>query len=199
LFIGQIYLVEGEYEEALPYFNKAIELNPSSIDAYLKSGYIKYKQGDIDGALQHFSYVLERDMDNLEAYVGLGNIYQTREVFDSAIMYYNLALSIDENCAEAYSNLGRIYTKNGEFQKALRNIRKAIIQEPGFIYLYDELLDRIGETREDWKISYEKDKLRELLIDRADKIISCSIQYIKLRERKRHELLKLENEPEKEI
>ena len=199
VFIGQIYLVEGEYEEALTYFNKAIELNPDYIDAYLKSGYIKYKQGDIDSALQHFSYVLERDMDNLEAYVGLGNIYQTREMFDSAIKYYNLALSIDEECAEAYSNLGRIYTKNGDFQKALKNIRKAIIQEPGFIYLYDELLDKIGEAKEDWKTPYEKDKLRALLIDRADKVNFPVLSNIIItRKEKEKELVKLESEPEKE-
>jgi len=196
LFIGQIYLIEGEYEEALSYFNKAIELN-GSIDAYLKSGYIKYKQGDTDLALQHFSYVLERDMDNLEAYIGLGNIYQSREIFDSAIKYYNLALSIDEDCAEAYSNLGRIYTKNGEFQKALSNIRKAIIQEPGFIHLYDELLDRIAEAKEDWTIPYEKDKLRELLIARADKFPVLS-NIIATRKEKENELLKLEGETDRE-
>jgi serine/threonine protein kinase/Tfp pilus assembly protein PilF len=199
LCIGQIYLLEGEYDEAIAYFNKAIEINPEYIDAYLKSGYIKYKQGDMDGALQHFSYVLELDMDNLDAYVGMGNIYQSGKMFENAIKYYNLALSIDENCAEAYSNLGRIYTKNGEFQKALRNIRKAIMLEPAFIRLYDELLERIGEVKEEWKEPYEKDKLRDLLIARVDKVnFPVLSNIINTRKEKDNELIKLERETEKE-
>ncbi|HPZ10700.1 MAG TPA: tetratricopeptide repeat protein, partial [Candidatus Eremiobacteraeota bacterium] len=158
--IGQIYLEKGEFENAIPYYDKALEINPKYTEAYSRLGYIKYKLGDLSSALQYFGYVIEIDSNFGEAYIGLAHVYQAQKDFYSAIRNYEKSLDIDKDCIEAYHNLGLIYIYKGEFKKALNYLREAIKLNLKLIQVYDELVERI---RSESKYNPSEEDLKKYL------------------------------------
>jgi tetratricopeptide (TPR) repeat protein len=51
----------GDHREAIPYFSKAIEINPKYDLAYHYRGCAKYDLGDYRGAISDFSKAIERN------------------------------------------------------------------------------------------------------------------------------------------
>lgn len=64
LLKARIELASNHPEEAVNIYNKVIEVNPFSIDAFKERGQIKYDQGDKQGAEEDMQKVLELNPDN---------------------------------------------------------------------------------------------------------------------------------------
>ena len=52
--LGTRYADEGNYVEALRYFNRAIEIDPDNATAYFNKGTVKVKLGDLTGSKNDF-------------------------------------------------------------------------------------------------------------------------------------------------
>lgn len=52
--LGTRYADEGNYVEALRYFNRAIEIDPYNATAYFNKGTVKVKLGDLTGSKNDF-------------------------------------------------------------------------------------------------------------------------------------------------
>ncbi|MGI6222914.1 MAG: tetratricopeptide repeat protein [Prevotella sp.] len=70
LFKAQVEQVQGNNEEALKYFDKVVELNPFSVEAFRQRGGLKLAMGDKTGAEEDMKIVLELDPKEAEAVDG---------------------------------------------------------------------------------------------------------------------------------
>lgn len=105
-----------DYEEAIPLYNKAIELDPENPTYYLQRGFCKNITNDFEGAVGDFSKLIDLSPGNGFAYVSRGSALNKMKRFEEAMDDFNKALEIDPKDQEAYNNRG--FSKKGLGDKA---------------------------------------------------------------------------------
>ena len=85
LDLGQKYLLDGDYEQAIVAFEKAIEIEPNNVEAYigLASAYIAI--GDTENAVAVLKEALQIDDGAVTVYASLSEAYLMQDDYDSAI------------------------------------------------------------------------------------------------------------------
>ena len=104
--------VDGEYEFALKYLNKAIELG--SIAAINTMGNYYKKQGDIEMAMEY--YIKASEYGYSYAYNNIGLIYELKENYEEAFKYFKI--SADLNNSWALNKVGEYYRNNSNLTDA---------------------------------------------------------------------------------
>ena len=69
---GTAFVEKGQYDRAIAYFNKAIEINPRHADAYLNRGFAYHEKGQYDKAISDFTKAMELNPRYAEAYINRG-------------------------------------------------------------------------------------------------------------------------------
>jgi tetratricopeptide (TPR) repeat protein len=116
---GSIYADEKrEYDEAIEYFKKAIELDSQGVSAYNNLGNAYYNKKEYDRAIDYFKKAIELDPKNKYAYTLLGYVYSDKDQYDKAIECYKKLIEICPKSAWIYSDLGHAYSKLGNKVKA---------------------------------------------------------------------------------
>lgn len=129
-YIGRIYFAKEEFETAVPYFEKAIELNPNAAcDANVRLGMIAFDKGEQDKAFQYFSTALEinkksnrvfppRTIERANYYIG--RIYLKKGEYDKAIEYLETAykLELAPKTTRNTFYLGKAYYLNKDYDSA---------------------------------------------------------------------------------
>lgn len=100
-----------DYNEAIPFYDKAIELDPANPTYYLQRGFCKNITKDFDGAVSDFSALIDLSPGNGFAYVSRGSALNKMERYEEAMEDFNKALEIDPKDQEAYNNRG--FSKKG--------------------------------------------------------------------------------------
>ena len=115
-----------EYEKAINYFTKAIELKKDFIDAYNNRGNSYKKKGDYDNALLNYTKAIEYSRNFAKGYYNRGNVYDDIREYDKAIDEYTKAIRLNPNDVDSYTNRGVAYYHNGDYEKAIRDYLSAI-------------------------------------------------------------------------
>jgi tetratricopeptide (TPR) repeat protein len=123
--LGTKYLQQGEYDQAISGYNKALELNPRYSEAYLNRGIAYRNKGQHDQAVSDYGKVLQIDPKDARAYCNRGNALVEKGQYDEAISDYNKALEINSKDAQIFYNRGLAY-----YFKFWEDIKKA--QELGY-------------------------------------------------------------------
>ncbi|MBU0476146.1 MAG: tetratricopeptide repeat protein [Bacteroidetes bacterium] len=116
----------GELDNAILYYQKAIELNPNYVDAYYNMGNAYGKNDNADKAIECYQKVIEIAPNYTDAYLYMGLAYGTEGDFDEAIMCFKKVIELDPNNASAYLDMGLVYGSEGDFDEAIRCIKKSI-------------------------------------------------------------------------
>tara|TARA_B100000676_G_scaffold59312_1_gene58545 strand:- start:1166 stop:2185 length:1020 start_codon:yes stop_codon:yes gene_type:complete len=102
-------------EKAISYYSDAIDINPGSVNAYMKRAN-SYGIGDVDvmSAIDDYNKVIELDPDNAEAYMKRANKRANSygQSLDLVIDDYNKVIELDPDNAEAYWQRGKSKAKN---------------------------------------------------------------------------------------
>lgn len=78
----------GNYQEALSFYTKAINLDPSYKEAYNDLGVIYETLGDLDQAEKMYLKAIQIDEDYLAPYTNLGFLYEKKKDFSRAAYYW---------------------------------------------------------------------------------------------------------------
>ncbi|HEY83263.1 MAG TPA: tetratricopeptide repeat protein [Dehalococcoidia bacterium] len=127
--LGDIYMEQGRYEEALEPYLKVVELNE-------------------DNPLRGVSRQLEG------VYYYLGVAYFNLEKPEKAIEYLEEALSIDRTDADAWYTLGATYQHTGELEKAIESFKQAVRFVPNFAEAYQGLAQCYKKTGQEGLARY---------------------------------------------
>ncbi len=133
--IGNIAYL-NDTQKALSAYQKAVNLDPSSWNAWNSLGHIQYRLGNLDKAKEAYRRVLGLAGEDREiqavAYGNLGLIYRIRGELDRAEEFHIKSLNIEEKLgrlegmASDYGNLGNIYSIRGELDKAEEYWQKSL-------------------------------------------------------------------------
>jgi hypothetical protein len=123
--LGAAYGVKENFEEALKYFDKSIELNPFDSLSYYNRGIIYGKSGLHDKAIEDFQEAIRLDPITAKFYNNLGVAYGISGNFQEAITSFDRAVELDPSLANAYFHRGVTYIRIGLSENALRDFRRA--------------------------------------------------------------------------
>jgi antitoxin component YwqK of YwqJK toxin-antitoxin module len=88
-----------EYDKAISFYLRAIELDPDNAGSYNNLGVAYKAQGNITKAIPLYEKSIELDPDNATAYTNLGIVYYNSN-FDKALIYYKKAARLGHKRAQ---------------------------------------------------------------------------------------------------
>lgn len=127
----------GRYDNALGYFENAVNKNPARAEAWIQVGYCQVKQGNNRDAVKAFKQAIRLRPNSYEAYNKLGDAYYYAGSFYEALNAYRQAARLRPDIAETYFNLGMTYL---ELQDRPAAIVESRVLQPLDKGLYEKLL-----------------------------------------------------------
>lgn len=120
----------GNYQQAIAYFDKAIQLQPRYADAYNNRGLAYSRLGQHQEAIQNFNQVIQINPNDPKAYNNRGQEFGNTGQQNRAFEDYSKAIAIDPKYADAYANRGEVYRSRGEDDKAIPDFDQAVKNNP---------------------------------------------------------------------
>ena len=144
---GLSFLSKDDCENALPYFEKAVESDNNYAEAWAQAGFCKEKLGRHGEAIEASKKAVSL-RPSAESYfnIGLANYYlkQYREAADS----YRQAIRIDPyNAADAWYALGLVYRDWGKADDEIQAYKQAIRLRPDYTSAYERLGSRYFKSK----------------------------------------------------
>ena len=128
---------ESAAEKAKADYDKALELDPKLVSAYVDRGYIYMdyshrafgKEAEekkwTDSALADFNQATQLDPKYASAYHGRGDWYYHQQQYEKALEQLNQAIKLDPKDPYAYASRANAYGALGEQAKADADLKKA--------------------------------------------------------------------------
>lgn len=127
---GLEHIKKGGFDEAITAWEKALELEPTMINAYEKLAKAYYTQGKFIKAAEIYRNELTLKPDDPMIYFSLGVVYRMNEQYEDAIKMQTKAISINPNLASSYNELGLTYCKQRKLDEAIDAHKKALELDP---------------------------------------------------------------------
>ncbi|MDO8142449.1 MAG: tetratricopeptide repeat protein [Candidatus Brocadiales bacterium] len=163
---GLEHIKKGGFDEAIAAWEKALELEPTMINAYEKLAKAYYTQGKFNKAGETYRKELTLKPDDPMIYHSLGVVYRMNEQLEDAIKLQTQAISLNPNLASAYNELGLTYCKQRKLDEAIAAHKKALELDPklgtahnylGVVYLLKGMSAEAEAEFNEFK-KYEADK-----------------------------------------
>jgi signal transduction histidine kinase len=142
--LGIVKTQKGEYEEAIKYYNQALEYYETKRKSeeigmiVLNIGNIHYNTEDYEKALQYFLEVVEIALQNgvkptlAMAYNNIGNIYEHMDSLKKSLKYHELSYQIKlefndtRGIANSLNSMAAIHRKMRDYKEALKKAKLAL-------------------------------------------------------------------------
>ena len=165
---GMLLVSQEKLKEALPFFNKAITLNPKHVNAFTQAGLVFVRLQNQTDALTCLKTAIKLKKNNTIAYNGLGLLYKNViGKADSALFYFKkLTLYKADTTTEACYNIGWGYNALEKYDSAIVHLKKALDINNNFKTGYTEIsysyykLKKLQEC-----LNYFKSRLAISLVD----------------------------------
>ena len=156
--LGILAAREGNTDEAIGFFQKALGINPDHPVALQNLGNAYRQKKDWDAARKTLEHALALNPADADANYGLGMVYAQLNDTGRAYEYLQKALAARPAYPEALNNLGILYLRTGRTEEAKKSFAEAIRTAPGFEQAYLNLARVYG-------IEGEKAKARATLLE----------------------------------
>lgn len=173
-----------EYNKAITYLDKAIQLNPEDSFYFMSRGSVKDALGKHDDAMDDYNQAIKLDPENILAYDVRAHSKNHVADYKGAIDDYSKILKLDPNNGEAYTVRGKINLKLKNYQAAVEDFTEAIRLDPkdldanlsiaeyyrdkGMLDKADEHLQKTGLITEDlWIVLGPFDNIGKIGFDTA--------------------------------
>lgn len=124
------YLQMQDYQHAIEFFNKTIELKPTFAQPHYYLGVIYSQTSNNEAAVESFKKALDLDPTNFSAAFGLGAACLRLKRVDEAALAFQAAIKIHPDSAEAYTALGEIYLYQKRVDDAVQALERAVVIAP---------------------------------------------------------------------
>jgi len=118
LHIAKLYEEKEETEKSLEYYQKSLEIQPSSKEAILGVIHIYTKTGNLDLAIEQMKSATSLFPQDTDIYLKCAEIYSMTERLDNAIECLSKVTEIEPANITAAMLFGEIYIKKGDREKA---------------------------------------------------------------------------------
>lgn len=167
------YMAVEKYDLAIQNMRTAIQLNDNKDSYFFELGALLERREKYSDAIDNMLRAIELNPMHSNAHNFIGYMYaQEGQYLDKALGHLKKALSIQPRNGYFLDSLGWIYFKKGESEKALTEIKKAMVYVAPDPVLYDHLgdvhysLKNYEEASGAWQTSLSLTKVKK---DDADK------------------------------
>lgn len=110
---GRTFAIGGNLQRSEAVLKKAVEVDPSHLEAYHVLGQIYVRQNKLDDARREYERLASRRPDNVATQTMIAMILQTQAKLPEAKQVYEKILAIDPRAAVAANNLAYMHAENG--------------------------------------------------------------------------------------
>lgn len=114
-YLGQLYFLSGQMEEAEQYYNKGIEIRPEQVLNYIALGELYKTSGDYEKAIDFYLTAIRRDSSLANLYPEIASLYDLLENERQALSYWNRSLQTGNSTVMARKRIEEINQKYPEF------------------------------------------------------------------------------------
>ena len=130
---GQIFMQKQDFDAALPYVKKAVELEPSNTKSIRNLAQIHYDMGQLEKSIQTYEVAIDKETDRevkADLYFNLGILYNKVGNLEEA--EYNFTNALDENPddVEAVMGMAQVFENAEKWRKAEKFYRELIAIDP---------------------------------------------------------------------
>ena len=155
--LANTYHAMDDYPNAISNIEKAILINPDSLDLYYTKASIYYSKTDYQTAIQTYSYILSCDSYAFFAYFmrgrakdALGNLNEAIQDYDFIIQHKGKNIN-PHILASSYNNKAFALCKQKQYKQGLINVLYALDINDTLSYIWDtkgEILYHLGRYKE---------------------------------------------------
>lgn len=130
--IGVIAAQTGNYQVAVDWISKAIEIFPNNADFHINRGNALRELKQLDAALVSYDRAIAIKPDYAEAHSNRAAALQGLQQLDAAVASYDRAIAIKPDFAEAHSNRGVALLELKQIEEAIASCDKALAIRPNY-------------------------------------------------------------------
>ena len=151
---SQEFVKQEDYQSALNYVNRALELNPQYWEAWYQKALAYQLAGYDAAAARRYIKLIERKPDMLEAHIALGSLYRKHQNYDLAAKEYKAAIELKYYTFAAHYNLANVLMDQENLEQALKEYKICLKMQPdnamvhnnmGVIYQHRNYLEEATE------------------------------------------------------
>lgn len=156
--LGDVLVKAGREPEAIPEFQKALQLDPHMMSAHINMGDVFKRKGDLSSAEVEYKAAVQSieakaslNLDEFAPYYFLGELYEQTGNQNACLVQFQRAVERGPNYAETHYNLALKYHKFGHVDEAAAEYAKAIALDPTALparYHFSALLSENGHLDE---------------------------------------------------
>ena len=150
--IGVELFYEGKLDEAIQFYQKALEFKPEYADGHYNLGVVFAKQKKINQAIPSYQKALDLNPTHMEAHSELGWLLMNNNQPNMGVRVFEHAVDVAPKNSKAHLNLGNALGQVDRLHESIEEFQKAIELQPdsasgyyglGMAYLF---LDRMDEA-----------------------------------------------------
>ncbi|MFP6738714.1 MAG: tetratricopeptide repeat protein [Planctomycetota bacterium] len=171
---GKALMTEGEVEQAVELFSKALAEKEPPAEVFSERGKAYLQLGRVAEAIGDFSSVVLLDPENSEAHYQLGVARDRKGDLEGALKAYSAAIRIRVDYVKAFANRSAILGRLGKLKEAIADCNSVIALDPyntAFLVNRGIFHNQAGDrekSHRDWNEALKRDpKLAKVYYVRA--------------------------------
>ncbi len=129
---GNSLVDEGKFEEAIDFYNKALEINPQDIVALANKGTALDQLGRHEEAMKCFDKVLEISPNDEEALNNKGGLLIKMGKYGEALNFFDKVLALNPHNFVTHYNKGLALGNLGRYEEAINSYDEALKIAPDY-------------------------------------------------------------------
>lgn len=143
-YMGMIHHDWDDFDSAVYYYKKAVEINPNYIDPWVNMGVSYRLMEDYEKAAESYSRAMELDPNDTELLISLGALYVVTDDPKKAIEYLEKAIKNDASVLSGHSNYALALAMDGRYADAQKEID--FCEKQNYKHI-DALKERVEEIK----------------------------------------------------
>ena len=118
------------YNKAIEYFTKVIQINPNNFEAYNGRGLAYLYMQNFNSSVENFTKSIQLNPNSPMAYSNRGISYAQLQKYPQALADFNKAIQLNPNDFEPYNSRGTTYYILKNYNSAIQDFSKVIQLDP---------------------------------------------------------------------
>lgn len=148
---GVLFFQRQNYEQAIYHFRKALEIDPTLVNAYNYIGNSLQARKKYDEAISCYEKAININPDDPTAYINSGIALQNINQPERALEYFRAALKINPNLHQAYDYMGLAFAIQGKIEESIYCYLRSLQINPSSVMSLvnmGNLLSKTGRLKE---------------------------------------------------
>ncbi len=157
--LGNLFIASQEYEGAISYFDRAIEISKYDCQLWNNRGVVLSELEHYEEALESYDKAVILNPEDYQAWNNRGVVLSELERYEEALESYDKAVILNPEDYQAWNNRGVVLSGLERYEEALESCDKAVAIEPNYyeawnnrgvilfnLETYEEALESYGKA-----------------------------------------------------